>query len=53
MKDRVLLRLYKNYFISHAINTTKVDKLDQRYIDSFDVISKIDKQVYRLAILDY
>ena len=43
VRDRILLRLYKNYFILHIINTIKIDKLDQRYIDLFDVINKIDK----------
>ena len=28
VRDRVLLRLYKNYFILYAINAIKIDKLD-------------------------
>ena len=42
VEDKILLRLYKDYFISHTINI-KIDKLDQRYIDLFDVINKINK----------
>ena len=53
IRDKVLLRLYKKYFILYAINAIKVDKLGQRYINLFDVVSKVDKQVYRLNILDY
>ena len=43
IRDKILLRLYKDYFILYAINAIKIDKLDQRYIDLFDVINKIDK----------
>ena len=43
MRDKILLRLYKNHFILHAINIIKINKLNQRYINLFDVISKIDK----------
>ena len=43
VREKILLRLYKNYFILYSINAIKIDKLDQRYIDSFDIINKIDK----------
>ena len=43
IRDKILLRLHKGYFILYAINAIKINKLDQRYIDLFDVISKIDK----------
>ena len=52
-EDKIFLRLYKSYSISQSINVIKVDKLNQKYINSFDIVFKIDKQVYRLNILDY
>ena len=42
VRDKILLRLYKDYFILHAINI-KINKLNQRYIDLFDIINKKDK----------
>ena len=53
MRDKIFLHLYKNYFISHAINAIKINKLSQKYIDPFDIISKIKKQAYRLNIPRY
>ena len=28
VREKILLRLYKNYFILYAINIVKIDKLD-------------------------
>ena len=48
--DKVLLRLHKGYSIPQPANATKVDKLGQRYVGPFDVVSKVGKQAYRLDI---
>ena len=52
-RDKIFFRLYKNYFIFQFINVIKVDKFNQRYISSFDIVFKINKQIYRLDIFDY
>ena len=51
--DKILFRLYKNYIIFQSINVIKVDKFNQRYVNLFDIVFKINKQVYRLDIFDY
>ena len=51
--NKILLRLHKDYFISQSVDVIKVNKLKQRYMNLFEIITKVDKQVYRLDIFDY
>ena len=47
--DWALLRLHKDYNISFA----KSKKLDQQYVDSFQIKKKIDRLAYRSDILEH
>ena len=47
--DWALLRLHRDYNIPSAKNK----KLDQQYIDSFQITEKIDRLTYRLEILNH
>ena len=51
--NKILLRLHKGYFISQPVDAIKANKLGQRYMSPFDVVAKVDKQAYRLDILDH
>ena len=47
--DWVLLRLYRDYNIS----SVKSKKLNQQYVESFQITKKIERLVYRLDIFEH
>ena len=51
--DKVLLRLYKGYSIPQPAGAIKKDKIGQRYVGLFNIITKVGKQAYRLDIPGY
>ena len=48
--DWTLIKVHKNYSISSTLDITK--KLSQQYVDSFQMINRIDRLAYKLDIFN-
>ena len=48
INDSTFLRFHKNYNI--LINLEIIKKLSQQYINSFKILKKINKFIYRLKV---
>lgn len=50
-KEKTLIRLHKEYIISSIFEIIK--KLTQQFVDSFKILAKIERLIYKLDISDH